>query len=114
MHIVFALYDGMTPLDLVGPYEIISRWPDVDVRFVAPLDATPSDIARLGEAGPLKDPIRISQMPSRNGASAGGRPSGASTTRPPSSSTARSSPRPAASPSTPPSWPPSLSAYRSC
>jgi transcriptional regulator GlxA family with amidase domain len=25
----------ITGLDLVGPYEIISRWPDVDVRFVA-------------------------------------------------------------------------------
>ena len=33
--VAFVLYPDFTALDLVGPYEIISRWPEVDVRFVA-------------------------------------------------------------------------------
>ena len=31
----FVLYPDMTALDIVGPYEIISRWPDADVHFLA-------------------------------------------------------------------------------
>jgi transcriptional regulator GlxA family with amidase domain len=33
--IAYVLYPDFTALDLVGPYEIISRWPEVDVRFLA-------------------------------------------------------------------------------
>src|SRR5918992_5037530 len=33
--VAFVFYPDFTALDLVGPYEIISRWPEVDVRFVA-------------------------------------------------------------------------------
>jgi transcriptional regulator GlxA family with amidase domain len=35
VRIAYILYPDFTALDLVGPYEIISRWPDVDVRFLA-------------------------------------------------------------------------------
>ena len=33
--IAFLLYDDMTALDAVGPYEVLARLPDADVRFVA-------------------------------------------------------------------------------
>ncbi len=35
MKIGYVLYPDFTALDLVGPYEIISRWPDAEVHFVA-------------------------------------------------------------------------------
>ena len=35
MKIAYVLYPDMTALDLVGPYEVISRWPDAEVRFLA-------------------------------------------------------------------------------
>jgi transcriptional regulator GlxA family with amidase domain len=35
MRIAYVVYPDFTGLDLVGPYEIISRWPDADVHFVA-------------------------------------------------------------------------------
>jgi transcriptional regulator GlxA family with amidase domain len=35
MRIAYVLYPDFTGLDLVGPYEIISRWPDADIHFVA-------------------------------------------------------------------------------
>ena len=35
MLIAYVLYPDFTALDLVGPYEIISRWPDARVHFVA-------------------------------------------------------------------------------
>lgn len=35
MRIAYVLYPDFTALDLVGPYEIISRWPDAEVHFVA-------------------------------------------------------------------------------
>jgi transcriptional regulator GlxA family with amidase domain len=33
--IAYVLYPDLTALDLVGPYEIISRWPDAEVHFLA-------------------------------------------------------------------------------
>ena len=33
--IAFLLYDNMTALDIVGPYEVLARLPDADVKFVA-------------------------------------------------------------------------------
>jgi transcriptional regulator GlxA family with amidase domain len=33
--IAYVLYPGFTALDLVGPYEVISRWPDAEVHFLA-------------------------------------------------------------------------------
>jgi transcriptional regulator GlxA family with amidase domain len=35
MKIAYVLYPDFTGLDLIGPYEIISRWPDADVHFLA-------------------------------------------------------------------------------
>jgi cyclohexyl-isocyanide hydratase len=35
MKIAYLLYPGFTALDPVGPYEVISRWPDAEVHFVA-------------------------------------------------------------------------------
>ena len=35
MHIVFALYDDMTILDLVGPYQVLSMLPDARVSLAA-------------------------------------------------------------------------------
>src|SRR5687767_8270120 len=35
MKIAYVLYPDFTGLDLVGPYEVISRWPDADIHFVA-------------------------------------------------------------------------------
>ena len=35
MKVAYVVYPDFTTLDLVGPYEVISRWPDVEVHFVA-------------------------------------------------------------------------------
>jgi transcriptional regulator GlxA family with amidase domain len=35
MKIAFVLYDQFTALDLVGPYEVIARWPGAEVHFIA-------------------------------------------------------------------------------
>jgi len=35
MKIAYVLYPDFTALDLVGPYDIISRWPDAEVHFLA-------------------------------------------------------------------------------
>jgi transcriptional regulator GlxA family with amidase domain len=35
MKIAFVLYPDFTALDLIGPYEVISRWPDAEVHFLA-------------------------------------------------------------------------------
>ena len=35
MNVAILIFDGMTALDAVGPYEVLSRLPDVDVRMVA-------------------------------------------------------------------------------
>jgi transcriptional regulator GlxA family with amidase domain len=35
MKIAYVLYPDFTALDLVGPYEVISRWPNAEVHFVA-------------------------------------------------------------------------------
>ena len=35
MKVAFVVYPDFTALDLVGPYEVISRWPGAEVHFVA-------------------------------------------------------------------------------
>jgi putative intracellular protease/amidase len=40
MQIAFLLFEGITALDAVGPYEVLSRLPGADVRFVG-LEAGP-------------------------------------------------------------------------
>lgn len=45
MKIAYVLYPDFTALDLVGPYEVISRWPDADVHFVSTsLDPVRADV----------------------------------------------------------------------
>ena len=36
--VAFLLYDNFTSLDVVGPWEVISQWPDTRARFVATED----------------------------------------------------------------------------
>lgn len=36
MNIAILLFDGITALDAIGPYEVLSRLPQYQVRFVAP------------------------------------------------------------------------------
>lgn len=36
MEIAILLFDGITPLDAVGPYEVLAMIPEAHVRFVAP------------------------------------------------------------------------------
>jgi transcriptional regulator GlxA family with amidase domain len=35
VRVAFVVYPDSTALDVVGPYEVISRWPDADVHFLA-------------------------------------------------------------------------------
>src|SRR5271167_4079716 len=42
MNIAIPIFDGLTALDAVGPYEVLSRLPGADVRFIA------------AEAGPVR------------------------------------------------------------
>jgi putative intracellular protease/amidase len=35
MKTAFVLYPNFTALDVVGPYEVISRWPDAELHFLA-------------------------------------------------------------------------------
>ena len=35
MQIAFLIYEGLTALDIVGPYEVFNQIPSVDIRFVA-------------------------------------------------------------------------------
>jgi len=35
MQIAFVAYEGLTTLDLIGPYELLGRLPGADVRFVS-------------------------------------------------------------------------------
>ena len=35
MQVAFLVYEGLTALDIIGPYEVLARIPGIDVRFVA-------------------------------------------------------------------------------
>ena len=35
MEIAILLYDGLTALDAIGPYEVLNQLPDAEIRFVA-------------------------------------------------------------------------------
>jgi putative intracellular protease/amidase len=35
MQIAILIFDKLTALDAVGPYEVLSRWPEVDLKFVS-------------------------------------------------------------------------------
>jgi putative intracellular protease/amidase len=61
MQIAFLIYEGLTALDIIGPYEVLCRVPEVDVRFVA---------KRLGEvsvdtrAFSIRAPHALADVPS--------------------------------------------------
>jgi transcriptional regulator GlxA family with amidase domain len=44
--IVFLVYDGMTMLDLVGPFEVLTMWPDATIRVAAKKAGTISPDSR--------------------------------------------------------------------
>lgn len=48
MQIAFLVYDGMTALDMIGPYEVIGRLPGAEIRFVAPEPGTKRTDQKLG------------------------------------------------------------------
>jgi len=35
VQVAFLVYEGLTALDIIGPYEVLARIPGIDVRFVA-------------------------------------------------------------------------------
>lgn len=48
MKLAFVIYPGFTALDLVGPCEVIGRWPGADVRFLATgLEPVRSDLGLI-------------------------------------------------------------------
>jgi transcriptional regulator GlxA family with amidase domain len=51
MKIAYVVYPDFTALDLVGPYEVISRWPEAEVHFVA------------SAAGPVKSDRGLTVIP---------------------------------------------------
>jgi putative intracellular protease/amidase len=60
MKVAYVLYPDFTALDLVGPYEVISRWPDADVHFVArSLDPVDSGSPTKADAGTLRLALRV-------------------------------------------------------
>lgn len=44
--IVFLAYDGMTMLDLIGPFEVLTMWPDATIRVAARKAGTVSPDSR--------------------------------------------------------------------
>jgi transcriptional regulator GlxA family with amidase domain len=54
MKVAFVLYPDFTALDLVGPYEIISRWPSAEVHFLA------------GASGPVRTDRGLTVIPTDN------------------------------------------------
>lgn len=46
MHVVFLIFDRMTVLDAIGPYEVLSRLPGASVTFCAPAAGPVSNDSR--------------------------------------------------------------------
>jgi transcriptional regulator GlxA family with amidase domain len=56
MNVAFVVYDGFTALDLIGPYEVIAGWPDIELAFVASSPGLVSaDSGLTVAAAPLRD-----------------------------------------------------------
>ena len=51
MKIAYVVYPEFTALDLVGPYDVISRWPDAEIHFVA------------SAAGPVRTDCGLTVLP---------------------------------------------------
>jgi transcriptional regulator GlxA family with amidase domain len=48
MQIAFLVYDDMTALDMIGPYEVLGRLPGAEIRFVAAEPGTKRTDQKLG------------------------------------------------------------------
>ena len=49
MRIALLIFDGLTALDAIGPYEVLSRLPGAELDFVAPeAGVKRTDTGRLG------------------------------------------------------------------
>jgi len=60
MEVAILIFDGMTALDAVGPYEVLSRLPTVDVKMVATsLGVKRSDLGSLA----ISADVLISDVP---------------------------------------------------
>ena len=58
MHVAIPLFDGLTALDAVGPYEVLSRAPGWDLTFVAAVAGgkrTENDLLTLNADAALSD-----------------------------------------------------------
>ena len=51
VRIAYVIYPGFTALDLVGPYELLSRWPETKIGFVAT------------QAGPVVSDLGLTVVP---------------------------------------------------
>ena len=51
MKIAYVIYPDFTALDLIGPYEVISRWPDAEIHFLA------------SSEGPVKTDLGLTVVP---------------------------------------------------
>ncbi len=66
MKIAYVVYPDFTALDLVGPYEVISRWPGAEVHMVARLART--NQALSGQLASSRRPVEpVCQEQSLNG-----------------------------------------------
>ena len=57
MKIAYVVYPDFTALDLIGPYEVISRWPEAEIHFVA------------SSEGPVKTDLGLTVVPTDTPAS---------------------------------------------
>ena len=63
MKVAYLLYDGFTALDMIGPYEVISRWPDAEIHFVArTLDPVATDQGLLMQPTDSVETLRSAEL----------------------------------------------------
>jgi cyclohexyl-isocyanide hydratase len=59
MRIALVLYHGFTALDLIGPCEVLTRWPDAEVRFVA----SSRDLVTTDTGMPISPAATFDELP---------------------------------------------------
>jgi putative intracellular protease/amidase len=64
--IAIPIYEGFTPLDAIGPYEVLARLPEVEVRFVAarpgPVGVDANSLKLVAEASLDKAPPEVVEL----------------------------------------------------
>jgi putative intracellular protease/amidase len=73
MHIAIPIYDGMTALDAIGPYEVLGRLPGAELTFVAarpgPVRTDQGSLSLVADAGladvPAPDVVLVPGGPFR-------------------------------------------------